>query len=316
MLLRLLFRNLSPAGGRAKLSIFIFHRVLADPDPLLPWEPDARQFDWMIRFIARTYAVLPLGDAIKALERGSLPAAPAVITFDDGYLDNLTVAAPILNRYQIPATFFIATAFLNGGRMWNDDIIEAFRHTTGSQIDLQAYDLGRHCIETRAAKIAAYGAVLGRLKYFSHERRSIVARQVARQAGVSDVSKLMMTIDQVKELRSMGMEIGGHTRTHPILERLSDEAAEDEIAGGRDELEAALREKITVFAYPNGLPGKDYSPRHASMARRLGFSGAVSTVPGVALAGTDIFNLPRFTPWHRTPAKFAAQSLKTLFLAH
>ncbi|HUX27647.1 MAG TPA: hypothetical protein VMV39_02620, partial [Terracidiphilus sp.] len=93
MLPPLLMRALAPAGPRAKLSIFIFHRVLPEPDRHLPWDPDVVQFDWMIGLIASIFNLLPLSEAVRRLAAGSLPAAAAAITFDDGYADNLNVAA-------------------------------------------------------------------------------------------------------------------------------------------------------------------------------------------------------------------------------
>ena len=74
---------LSPGGARGKLQVFIFHRVLAKPDSLLPGEPDAKQFDWMVRLIGRNFNVLPFGRAVSLLKSGSLPKAAACITFDD-----------------------------------------------------------------------------------------------------------------------------------------------------------------------------------------------------------------------------------------
>lgn len=305
MLTRFLLRSLAPAGTRAKLSIFIFHRVLPESDPHLPWEPDAAQFDWMVRLIAGNFNLLPLGEAVQRLSSSSLPPRAASITFDDGYADNLSIATPILKRHGATATFFIATGFLDGKRMWNDDVIEAFRRAPSGALDLEDFDLGLHKITDAESRVKAYGAVLACLKYFDHELRTVVAREVAVRQGVQASSDLMMTFAQVQELRSQGMDIGSHTHTHPILELMPDVRAEEEMQVGRDRLESLMGERIALFAYPNGEPGKDFSSRHAQMARRIGFSAAVSTSSGVASHGSDIFQLPRFTPWDRTPMRFA-----------
>jgi hypothetical protein len=152
----LLFRTFSPAGASARLSIFIFHRVLPAADPLLPFEPSVEQFDWMVRLISRNFNVLPLSAAARRLQAGTLPTAAAAITFDDGYADNFEVAWPILAHYGIPATFFIATAFLDGGRMWNDEVIEAFRKVPEGELNLHQFDLGSHA--------ARYGVANSRLR--------------------------------------------------------------------------------------------------------------------------------------------------------
>ena len=304
-LTRFLLRSLAPAGTRAKLSIFIFHRVLPESDSHLPWEPDVGQFEWMVALIAGNFNILPLGEAVERLSSGSLPPRAASITFDDGYADNLSLATPILKRHGATATFFIATGFLDGKRMWNDDVIEAFRRAPSGALDLEEFDLGLHEITDAASRVKAYGGVLARLKYFNHERRALVAREIAGRQGVQATSDLMMTSAQVQELRSQGMDVGGHTHTHPILELMPDARAEEEMRVGREQLESLLGERIVLFAYPNGEPGKDFSSRHALMVRRVGFAAAVSTSAGAARHGSDIFQLPRFTPWDRTPMRFA-----------
>lgn len=305
MLMRLILRSLAPAGTRAKLSIFIFHRVLPELDPHLPWEPDAAQFDWMVGMIAGNFNLMPLGEAVWRLSSSSLPPAAASITFDDGYADNLLIATPILKRHGATATFFIATGFLDGKRMWNDDVIDAFRWAPQGILDLEDFDLGLHESTDAASRVKAYCDVLKRLKYFNHERRAVVAQEIAVRHGVQATPDLMMTSAQVRVLRSQGMEIGAHTHTHPILELMPDTRAEEEMAGGRERLEALLDEHITLFAYPNGEPDIDFSSRHARMAQRLGFTAAVTTSAGTASQLSDVFQLPRFTPWDRTPMRFA-----------
>ena len=117
-----------PGGGRGRLSIFIFHRVPEQKDPMLPGEPDAAEFDMLIGWISDLYRVLPLSEAVDRLADGTLPARAAAITFDDGYLDNLEIAAPILRKHGACATLFIATDAIERGIMWNDLVIDALRN--------------------------------------------------------------------------------------------------------------------------------------------------------------------------------------------
>ena len=312
MLMRFLTRALSPAGNRAKLSIFIFHRVLPKSDPHLPWEPDANQFDWILKSIGEHYRVLPLAEAVTRLESNSLPSAAAAITFDDGYADNLSVATPILKRHALSATFFVATSFLDGGRMWNDDVIEAFRWMPDGVSDLSDYGLGTHPITDTVSRVKAYGEVLKRLKYFAHGLRESIGQSLAEMTGIPAPVGLMLSSLQVQALRAQGMEVGAHTHTHPILELLPDVQAEREMADSRDRLEDLLGDRVVLFAYPNGEPGRDFSSRHALMARRLGFTAAVATTRGAAKVSSDRYQLPRFTPWDRTPLKFVLRSALNL----
>lgn len=307
-----LVRLLSSGGNRGKLLVFIFHRVLTESDPLLPGEPDAMQFDWMMRFVKRNFSVLPFGRAVALLNRGKLPAATACITFDDGYRDNFSVAMPILQRHGLVGTFFIATAFLDGGRMWNDDIIEVIRVSPSGVVDWSEFGLDQNDLSTPGGRLLAIDSVLGRLKYFPHHERELIAREIAHRAEIPEKSALMMSSNEVGALRSAGMELGAHTRSHPILSGLSEREAESEIAQGKAELEAILGEKVTSFAYPNGNTKRDLGRRDAEIVKRCGFVAAATTDLGVANAHTDPFLIPRFTPWDRSPQRFALRCAVTL----
>jgi len=103
-------------GGR--LSILIYHRMLAAPDPILHDEIDADTFKQHATLLRSEFNALPLGEACTRLAHGSLPARAACITFDDGYADNEQIALPILKRLGLPATFFVSTGFSNDGIMF------------------------------------------------------------------------------------------------------------------------------------------------------------------------------------------------------
>src|SRR5690606_28857355 len=110
---------------------------------------------------------------------------------------------------------------------------------------------------------------------------------------------LMMTSDQVRLLHSAGMEIGGHTVNHPILAKLDSKIAMEEIASNREILVNTIHAPVQAFAYPNGKPRQDYLQEHVRMVKKLGFETAVSTQWGVAGLNSDLFQLPRFTPWDK-----------------
>lgn len=301
----MLFRVLSPGGSSARLSIFIFHRVLPVPDPLLPDDPDVVWFERIVRFVTSAFTVLPLSEAVQCLRLGRLPRGAACITFDDGYADNHACAAPILERHGACATFFISTAFIDGGRMWNDTVIEAVRAAPAGLLDWP--DLGLEPVELgdASSRVAAYRRMLETLKYRSAEEREDLVREIAQRAGLPARCPLMMTREQVCDLRARGMELGAHTLTHPILSRLDTTAARHEIAGSREILGSWLGEPPKLFAYPNGRPGRDFSSRDVELVRECGFLAAVTTAAGCARVGDDLMQLPRFTPWDRDMWRFA-----------
>ena len=285
----------------ATLSILIYHRVLARPDPLFPGEVDAALFGRQLRLVKRFHTPLPLAEAVQRLQDGSLPARAACITFDDGYADNAQVALPLLQRHGLHATFFIATGYLDGGQMWNDTVIEAVRQAPAPVLDLRALGLDCLPVAELAQRQAAIAALLGQLKYLPFARRQQLAVQIRRQAGATAGAPAMLSTAQLRQLQAAGMELGAHTVSHPILSTLPEQEARLDIANGKHQLESLIQAPVTLFAYPNGKAGRDYGASHVAMVHSLGFKAAVATDWGVARpgAGLDLLQLPRFTPWDR-----------------
>ncbi|MBK1691684.1 carbohydrate esterase family protein [Ectothiorhodospira mobilis] len=304
---------LAPGGNRARLSILIYHRVLPVPDPMLPGDPDAARFRWQMETVSGLFRVLPLAEAAARLQNDTLPPRAACITFDDGYADNHDVALPILQSLGLPATFFVATGFLDGGMMFNDRIIEAIRRLSPGLQDLGFLGLGMREIPVEMeARHALAMEAIRRVKHLPGEERAQRVAALEAQSPAPLPRDLMMTSAQVRALDAAGMEIGGHTHSHPILARLTDDQARAEILQGKETLESMLGHRIRVFAYPNGKPGKDYRREHVPMVRDCGFDAAVSTVWGVSTASRDPFQLARFTPWDITPTPFGLRLLRNL----
>lgn len=311
-MLKQIFQWQSPAGQKARLSILIFHRVLPVLDPLFPDEMHAQRFDEVCGWLKAWFNVLPLDQAIGHMKTGTLPAGAACITFDDGYADNHDVAMPILQRHGLTATFFIATGFLDGGRMWNDTVIETIRASAGPLLNLTSFGLGQHPIASVEQKQAAISALIGHIKYRPVEERIAITEQIAQFANVTLPQDLMMTSEEVKAMRQAGMQIGAHTVSHPILARLTDEQARQEISGSKAYLEQLLGESVGVFAYPNGKPGEDYSLQTVEIVRSLNFDAAVSTQWGATDCKGDMFQIRRFTPWDKNRLRFGLRMLGNL----
>jgi len=304
----------SPGGRRGRLSVLIFHRVLAQPDPLFPDEMHAERFDALCSWVSRWFNVLPLDEAVRLREQGRLPARALAITFDDGYADNHDVAMPILRRHGLSATFFIATGYLDGGRVWNDSVVEAVRATREPVLDLTRLSagLGRYELSTLKGRREAIHAILGVVKYLDPARRLEVVAGIADMAGVELPGDLMMTSAQVQAMRAAGMLIGAHTVTHPILLKVDADTVRQEVRRSREVLERLLGERVALFAYPNGKPGVDYDQTAVDIVRAEGFDAAVSTAWGAASAGSDTWQLPRFTPWDASQNRFALRMLRNL----
>jgi peptidoglycan/xylan/chitin deacetylase (PgdA/CDA1 family) len=300
---RALMRVMSPGGARG-LSILIYHRVLPQQDPLFPGEVTRADFDRQIALVKSCFNIVPLIDAVRHVQAGTLPPRAACITFDDGYADNAEIALPVLQAHGVNATFFVATGFLDGGRMWNDTVIETVRRAPGPLLDATALGLGSHPVDTIGARQQAVGALIGALKYLPMVER---LEQVERLVALADVvlpTDLMMSSEQVRQLHRAGMGIGAHTVNHPILAKLARADARREIADGKAQLEAIIGERVPLFAYPNGKPHGDYAAEHVALVKELGFDGAVSTAWGAHRGIVDHFQLPRFSPWDRGDLRY------------
>jgi peptidoglycan/xylan/chitin deacetylase (PgdA/CDA1 family) len=295
------------AGGGQRLLVLIYHRVHARPDALFPDEPDAGAFRIQMQTLREDFRVLPLGEALRLRQQGRLPARAVCVTFDDGFADNATEALPILREIGLPATFFVATGYLDGGFMFNDAIIEACRQAPGGPWQTGTEEFGAVSVGAAGDRQKLALAMIERLKYAEPGLRFERARQLLESAGARMPPGLMMTHAQLRGLDSAGMEIGGHTRTHPILARLDERTAEFEINAGREDLRGITGGAVDLFAYPNGRPGQDYTRRDVELVRKAGFHGAVTTAWGYSDGATDPWQVPRIGTWNSTPARLAAR---------
>jgi peptidoglycan/xylan/chitin deacetylase (PgdA/CDA1 family) len=193
-------------------------------------------FDMQMRILKEHYVVLPLVEACRALNEGTLAHNAVALTFDDGYLNNYETASAILSRYSFPATFFVTTSFMDGARYpwwW------ALRKAVMDGL----------CAGVSGAELPALEASL--------RNRSLVERdaELARLGVVcawSEGLPKMMDWELVEILARQGFDIGGHTMHHVSLAHESDETIRMEVLDGLQVLE---REGITpsaCFAYPYG----------------------------------------------------------------
>jgi peptidoglycan/xylan/chitin deacetylase (PgdA/CDA1 family) len=300
---------------QSRLVVLTYHRILPTHDPLLADEPDARQFEEQVAALAASFRILTLGEAVHAMRKNSLPPRTICLTFDDGYENNASIAAPILRKFGVSGTFFIATGYMDKGAMWNDIVIEALRRTKSSTIDLNyagggIVELG----QSVESKKLAIQKTLETLKYLPQHARGEAASRLLANAGGEQGFAPMMSTKQVADLQATGMEIGAHTVTHPILTKIDTAQARNEIHASRERLIEVTRAPITSFAYPNGRPVRDFAREHVDLVRAAGFDAAVTTARGCGRAGDDYLQLPRVAPWERTANRFALRVASTFVL--
>jgi peptidoglycan/xylan/chitin deacetylase (PgdA/CDA1 family) len=295
-------------NGRQRLSVLIYHRVLPQSDYMRIDDPTVKQFDWQMKMVSSHFQPLSIQSALEQMDSGRLPDRAICVTFDDGYADNLSHALPVLEKWGVPATVFVSTSFIDGGVMWNDLVIESFRDSTRSQIDLAEYGLGVYLLDSELSRYGGLRDVLGAIKHLDPKIRQVIVEHLS-SCQDNRPKNLMLSSAGVLQLSEHGIEIGAHTHTHPILASVPESIARYEIEKSKTMLESIIDRPVKYFAYPNGKPKQDYTDSHTSMVENLGFQAAFSTCSGVSDTTTDKYQLPRFTPWDKSPDRFMARLL-------
>ena len=308
--LRMLGNAIAFASREKQLCVVNYHRILHAPDPMLESEPDVAAFRWQMALLADCFNVLPLQDALTALDAGRLPPRAVCITFDDGYRSVHDLALPVLQELGLPATVFVTSGYIGEGNMWNDRIIEAVQSIRDMRIDLTDHGLGSYMLDTPESRKQSLGRLTERSKYLPPAARQALVDRLENLAGDEMTSGLMLTPRMILNLQRNGIGIGAYTVTHPILTSLDDASAKIEISNGKEHLEAILGTPVRLFAYPNGKVGKDYDARHVAMVRDAGFDAAFTTAIGAITRDQDRYQLPRSRPWDRTPLMFGLRLLR------
>lgn len=253
-----------------RLTVLAYHRI-ADPDapgfegfrPNVSATPDA--FAKQMDFVSDWFDVIPMERLLSWLEGGEpLPPRAALITFDDGYRDNLEAAHPVLKERGLPWTLFVASGHMESGAPFFWDLAAwCFRAAGRSETELNRWIAGA--------------------KDLPADERDEAATSLPGELGVAvpadGVAGLTLDWDQIRALTADGVHIGAHTATHPILSHCSDDRADREILACKERLEAELGRPVTTFAYPNGQSG-DFGERERALLARAGLRAAFSLLPG------------------------------------
>ncbi|MGC3984919.1 MAG: polysaccharide deacetylase family protein [Pseudorhodoferax sp.] len=304
------FRVLS----RGKLSVLLFHKVPRRANPLAPHEIDLATFTNALEAARSLFRIIPLSDAVTAMRAGTLPPRAACITFDDGYREWALGAVPVLQRLQIHATFFITTGQFRGLPIWSERILHAISAAPAARevLDLGVEGLSDLLMASNGDRQASIARVEAQLKYMPLAEREQSLQRLEDLCEVRRDEVEVMPETEVRALHAAGFGIGSHTVAHPILARCTGGEAYREIAEAREHLEGMIGGRVDGFAYPNGIPSKDFDASHVDMVRRAGYRYAVTTGWGTASAGNSPFQIPRFTPWGPTFGRMAWQFARNL----
>lgn len=286
--------------NRHRLLIVCYHGVAGPGDPAHWLLMPAAEFDRQLAYLARHYRVLPIDDALADLWAGRVDAPTACVTFDDGYLDNLTEALPRLQRAAVPATIYLATGLVGTDRrLWTTEVDLACAGARGATIELDGIVPRTPVPPDAAARAALAGRLKGVLKALPVAHRRAAHERLLAQldpARLDDGGAFrIMTWADVRRMEAAGsITFGGHTVNHEIVSRLDQSDLEQEIGGSMRDVAAHAARLTATFAYPNGTPA-DFDARAAAAVSAAGGVAAVTTIEGLNDAGTDRFALRRVT---------------------
>ena len=208
-----------------------------------------------MEFLSTHRRVVPLTQVVEEIAIGASPVAGTVcITFDDGYLDNLTIAAPILEKYGLPATLYLATGYVERSEtQWADILHWLFGHRTSDRLSIPLAGLPQVNLASPAGRAAALRLLHSHLLESDHDGRTRVLGEAERQlAPAGKPPRLTLNWDEVRELRRRYplFEIGGHTRDHIDLRKHTGKTAHSQIIGCANDLRRELGAEPGHFSFP------------------------------------------------------------------
>ncbi len=276
-----------------KLLVLMYHRIL----PKVTYNPfntivSATRFEAQLDYLMQKYSIISLSSAVKP-ERKRAPVE-VVLTFDDGYEDNYKIAFPILQQRKLPATFFVATSYIDSGRAhWDWEIMT--RLSANNRINELAVGEAKLSKESSELNSSFAFRVNQRLKSASLPTLSKVLEQIREQSSdfdEPDSFATCMSWEQVNLLVKGGMEIGAHAASHRSLARIPFAEAVDEIVKSKQIIEDKTGHPCKHFAFPFGTES-DYTRQLVDAVRAAGFETGLLSIPGYNQIPFDKFSLKR-----------------------
>jgi peptidoglycan/xylan/chitin deacetylase (PgdA/CDA1 family) len=264
---------------------------------------DISGWDAQCRHLRTYYEPMTLTGAAASFDGGEpLPANAAVLTIDDGYRDCYTHAFPTLRKYGLPAIVYLATNLLDSGEwLWTDRVTWMHEHSPL----LESVPL--------ATRREAAAGKNRQLKALPNDERLRALDRLTDELGIDPPEAPPtgfepLSWDEAREMARHGIEFGAHTRSHPILSRLSSRAQVDaEVVGSKERIDRELGGEPRHFCYPNGM-AEDFTAETVEVLRGAGFVTAVTAQSGLNATGSDPFRLRRIAQEPADPeARFASR---------
>ena len=280
--------------------IISYHMIVDEPNGFYP-ETSTRNFEKQIAHLVKNYKVLSLDEIVERVKTKRSLRRCVAITFDDGFRDNYEIAYPILKKYNVPATIFLTTGYIDSGTApWFIKFRYIFMKTKRTHLQLFYNGTTISChMHTRDEKSAASDKAMAYLKDCHDQDRLPLLDRLCEKLEVNDfqaLDNLMLTWDQIKEMAENDISFGAHTVNHPVLSRIPLDKAEYEIVESKKRIEENIGKPVTSFAYPFGKKSQ-YTPQIFSILQKLRFKCAVTTESKPNTHSVNLFELNRPVPW-------------------
>jgi len=264
-----------------RLLVLGYHNVADTPAFPLGGQEGIDGFRAQVRFLARAARPYTVGDALDRLARGA-PLGPRAValTFDDGYADNVTLAAEVLAHHGVPATFFCVPEFLDGAaRPWWERLAWACLAARRSEVTVEGERIPLGDEAQRRAARRRISAHLLPLRHDERLRRLEALVAELDPAGEDPSARLMTDWDGARRLAATGFEIGSHSLRHARLANEPADVQAADLAAARRRLQEGTGRPVPVLAYPHGTAA-DFDDHSRAAAAAAGHTHAVTTISG------------------------------------
>ena len=242
-----------------------------------------KQFMRQMELVSQWFNVVSLNELTAYVKANTkLPPNAAIITFDDGYLDNYQKAFPILEKHQLPGLIFLTTDYIDSGKPFFWDLVAyCFYSSEKKQISLPI--IGSQKWDNQSQLESVIQIYIEAIKKLPETEKQENIRLLPDFLGVNlpniEYQHMMMNWGHIRALSAKGISFGAHTMTHPILSRIPLDKAKQEIVGSKRRIEEEIGKRVTSFAYPNGN-ADDFNDDIIELVDQNGFDTAFSLVNG------------------------------------
>ena len=288
---------------RNEVPILNYHGVISNNFKFeLPYHIPQDIFSQHIEYLSSNYYCVSLEECVARVIEGSvLPRSALVITFDDGFSNNLHRALPILEKYSVPATIFVVSGYINRKELlWPEKLAITLSRANSTEI---YFDNTTFRIGNKDELSQAYNAITKTFKRYSTSEIDQCINGLVPQGRLnilSDEEEIflddfrLLTSDELRLLSAHELiTIGSHTVSHKRLSLLSSEESSLEIAKSKENLEKTCG-KISYFAYPYGGNGTDFNDDHSKIVAKQGYKAAFSVDSIGMNLMSDILSIPRY----------------------